>query len=761
MRSSEAGIDQGGDLDVAGLVQAVRRRRLAILLPTLLAFAAAVWGVNWVTPRYTADTRILLESRDGYFTRPGGALAGDRADALDDQHVQSQVLLITSRDLVRGVVDRLGLDGTEFDPAAQEPGSIARVLSLVFGAMKPADIREDRVDRFLDRVTVYAAARSRVITIEVSAQDPELAARAANALADAYVEALGGAKQDTVRVAGSWLQNTIEPLRQKLLEAEAKVEEYRARTGLLVGSNNSTIQQLQLAEISAQLSTARTAEADSRAKAELLKEAIRAGRSLEISEVANNDLVRRLLSERATVRGQIALESRTLLSGHPRMKELNAQLAEIEQQIRQAAEKAVRALENDSKVAGSRVQTLTAAMNDRKRDSAQANEDDVQLRALEREAKSQREQLEAYMTRYREAVAREGNDAIPADARIISRAIAPVTPTFPKKLPVVLVATLATFLLSLALVVTRQLMTIGAPAPATATVPLGRTETLASASTELKPEPAFVALAPPQAHAAHAPREGQPTGAPSQPDPDAKARLEPGRAEAQGLHERQTPPERQTLPERQISPDASTVVPAHRMAAVTARQPAIPASRAAEPQVAAVTLAGLAETVAGTPSAPGQGVLALCLSDGVLDVALPLARLLARRLRVVLVDAQSQGEAARPGFAEAVAGSASFFEIIQRDGGSRLHCVAPGSPAAQEASKGQIGADILDALRHAYDVVILALSPERMSDEVAGLVDIVLCAGAASDLTYAYIQELGQTPAICVGTPAALTQAVA
>jgi polysaccharide biosynthesis transport protein len=741
MRSSEAGIDQGGDLDVAGLVQAVRRRRLAIVLPTLLALAAAIWGVNWVTPRYTADARILLESRDGYFTRPGGVLAGDRVDALDDQHVQSQVLLITSRDLVRGVVDRLGLEGTEFDPVAQEPGSIARVLSLVFGSMKPADIREDRVDRFLDRVTVYAAARSRVITIEVSAQDPELAARAANALADAYVEALGGAKQDTARVAGSWLQNTIEPLRQKLIEAEAKVEEYRARTGLLVGSNNATIQQLQLAEISAQLSTARTAEADSRAKAELLKEAIRAGRSLEISEVANNELVRRLLSERATVRGQIALESRTLLSGHPRMKELNAQLAEIEQQIRQAAEKAVRALENDSKVAGSRVQTLTAAMNDRKRDSAQANEDDVQLRALEREAKSQREQLEAYMTRYREAVAREGNDAIPADARIISRAIAPVTPTFPKKLPIVLVATLTTFLLSLALVVTRQLMTFSAPAPG-AVIPLGRAQAPANPRSEPKPEPFAAAAAQALADAVPTPSAALQAGAPIGPAPGPRTPLDPALAGAP-------------------APDAQAAILAQRMAAVTARQATVAAGPAPKPLVTAVTLAGLAETVAGTPSAPGQGVLALCLSDGVLDVALPLARLLARRLRVVLVDAQSPGDAARPGFAEAVAGSASFFEVIQRDGGSRLHCIAPGSPAAQEASKGRIGADILDALRHAYDVVILALSPERIGDEVASLADIALCAGATSDLTYAYFQERGQPPAICIGAPAVLTQAVA
>ena len=39
--------------------------------------------------------------------------------------------------------------------------------------------------------------------------------------------------------------------------------------------------------------------------------------------------------------------------------------------------------------------------------AATANESEVQLRALEREARAEREQLESYLTRYREAVTRE------------------------------------------------------------------------------------------------------------------------------------------------------------------------------------------------------------------------------------------------------------------------------------------------------------------------------------------------------------------
>ncbi len=46
----------------------------------------------------------------------------------------------------------------------------------------------------------------------------------------------------------------------------------------------------------------------------------------------------------------------------------------------------------------------------------------MQLRALEREAKTERELLESYLAKYREASARDNINAAPPEARIISRA---------------------------------------------------------------------------------------------------------------------------------------------------------------------------------------------------------------------------------------------------------------------------------------------------------------------------------------------------
>src|SRR5262249_9054840 len=84
-------------------------------------------------------------------------------------------------------------------------------------------------------------------------------------------------------------------------------------------------------------------------------------------------------------------------------------------------------------------------------------EQDVQLRALEREAKAQRDLLESYLAKYREANAREQLDIVPAEARIISRAVVSNTPAFPKKMPIVLIASIATLLLSTAFVTTADL----------------------------------------------------------------------------------------------------------------------------------------------------------------------------------------------------------------------------------------------------------------------------------------------------------------
>jgi len=311
---------------------------------------------------------------------------------------------------------------------------------------------------YYDRLSAFQVEKSRVIAIEFESQDPELAAQVANSVAEVYLVMQQAAKQDQTRAAGTWLSGEIERLRTPLAESEAKVEQYRAKTNLFIGNNNTTLSNQQLGDFNSQLASARAQKSDSEAKAKLIRDALKAGTPVEFSDIVNSELMRRLSEHRVTLRAQLAEQSSTLLDLHPRIKELKAQIADLERQMRTEADRLARSLENDARLATARVESLGASLDQLKRQAATINEQDVQLRALEREAKSQRDLLESYLAKYREATARDSIGAASPDARIISTASVSNTPSWPKKLPTVLIAMLVMLALSVGFITSGQLL---------------------------------------------------------------------------------------------------------------------------------------------------------------------------------------------------------------------------------------------------------------------------------------------------------------
>lgn len=645
-------------LDLAALWSAIKARKSWIIGPTLGALILSTVAVNLITPRYTSEARILLENRDSFYTRPGQG--GDsNSQQFDSEGVQSQVQVIMSRDLAREAIKRIGLVGNpEFDSGAGSLGFLRRVGVLVGLGAHPADRSpEERVlDKFYDRLLVFPVARSRIVSIEFTSEDPALAAKAANTIAAVYLEMQEAAKADTARSASSWLSNTIDPLRRKLADSEAKVEEFRTRHGLLAGPNNTTITSQQLGELSSQLSTARNQQNETEARARVIRDAIRQGRTFEIPDVANNELVRRLIEQRVNLRAQLALESRTLLAEHPRIKELNAQLADLEGQLRAAAERTVRTLENEARVTAKRVESLQAALEGQKRDVSQANDSEVQLRALEREARTQREQLEQYMLRYREALARESDSAQPADGRIISRAIEPTKPSFPKKIPTILVSTLAAFLISLALIVSRELLN-GAGGPS------------AGSSTPRRRPPGWVG-----GGGAGGTAEGPSILGATGPRAEDKPSVDERRNRVAGL-----------------------LTHAGRIGQVK-----LDLGDTDE------CVARIAEHV--EEARPGWAPLVVAV-DGAASgevSSLAVAQRLSERCRCVIVDLGSDAGRDEPGFSELLSGDAAFSDVIMREPNARLHRIGCGRAGrAAVLAAPDLVELALDALCETYDWVVV------------------------------------------------------
>ena len=241
----------GRELDLAGLGRAIASRRWWIIVPALLCFVGAVAFVSLVQPRYTAESKVLVENGESFFTRP------DRSDQLsttlpDDETVQSQIQLIQSRDIARAAIRRLDLRGNvEFDPLARGINVVSRLLILLGLERDPTSVSpEDRMlTAYYERLTVYSVPKSRVIAIEFSATDPDLAARASNTIADLFIQAQSAAKRDSASRAAASLAALVTDLRSRVSDAEAKADAYRTQSGLLQGSNNANISTQQLGDL--------------------------------------------------------------------------------------------------------------------------------------------------------------------------------------------------------------------------------------------------------------------------------------------------------------------------------------------------------------------------------------------------------------------------------------------------------------------------------------------------------------------------------
>src|SRR3569623_1712754 len=231
-----------GDPDLQGLGRLLWQRKTLILGITLCCAGAAFVIVTAITPRYRSESRLLLESRENVFLRAAADTQVDRSP-LDEQAVTSQTQVVSSRDVAREVIKKEGLaDKAEFDPSAGGLSPLRAILGAFGIGRSPTEMtKEERtLEAYYDRLNVSAIDKSRVITVDFSSANPGLAARVANSIAETYLQMQAVAKQSQTRAAGDWLAGEIEKMRKRVADAEAKVEEYRSRTNLFVGANNTS-----------------------------------------------------------------------------------------------------------------------------------------------------------------------------------------------------------------------------------------------------------------------------------------------------------------------------------------------------------------------------------------------------------------------------------------------------------------------------------------------------------------------------------------
>jgi uncharacterized protein involved in exopolysaccharide biosynthesis len=636
------------EVDVRALFASLWRHLPQLIVFILIVAVATFVGVGHIAPKYKSEATILIAEGESDLTRTGQSQTD--ATALDQQAVTSQVQLIRSRDLAEAVAAKLNLaERPEFDPNA-EPGLLARLMIRLGLARDPAvTTTGDRIlTRYYSALSVFAVDNSRVINVDFTSTDPELAAAAANAIAEEYLTRESAAKRASTASAATWLSGQVDELRQKVQAAEQRVEDFRTKNDLFdtTGTDGTTgtgtvttLSQQQLSDISTELSRVRADRAAAEAKAAQIRAGISSNSIPNLTDVLSSPIIQNLVTQEVALRSQIAQLSATLLPNHPKMQELNAELADLDRQIAGEAQRVLASLETDAKTAAGRETELDRTLDSLKQQASVANDAGVEMRALQREAAADRDLLNTYLARYREAAAREQGDA-PPDARIVSRAAVAGTPDFPKKTPMTLAATFAALVLGGAFLLLRELAS-GRPMRR---VPMG----------------------------GRAAAGAMPAGASARWEDDRAVRRMMPTAAA-------TPP----MPDR-VEETLQDI--AHQIVAAELKRVLVTLAEGSDTDGRPLGAVALARTLARRDS---RVVLIDFRGDG--------------------ADAQSMGEGGNlPGFADLLEGDASFAQVIFRDRKSRVHFIPAGRRALMPRLMDTDHLEtILAALTLTYDYVLI------------------------------------------------------
>ena len=455
MRPTPASAD---DIDATTLT-----RRVLASLPRLLVLAAIVGaatfgGLSMVAPRYQSEAQLTIEAKvtSNPFADPkqSGSPSEATANRMDREAINTHLRALQSPALAAEIVRRLELgQRAEFNPRLGPVDQFGAIMRQVgFDGIRPGQTDQDRVvETYFQNLAVFAARESRFISIRFTSIDPALAADVPNAIVEAYRAELASRQVEETRDVQDALGPKLAALSREVTAAEVAVEEFRGKVDSFnAGGQRQSLNEQQLGELTNELSKAQAARSESEARATSGREMLRSGSAEALPDVQKSPLIQALVQQRVRVDRQIAELSATLLPGHPRMRQLNAELAGLKRQVDAEVAKVVDSLAKEARVTAEREAAIRRRLAEVKTTVVKSGPDEAKLKALTAEAKSKRDELERLQAQFNANKSRVESKAVPVEVRVVSPAIASSVAVFPKAGALSALAALATFVLGLA-----------------------------------------------------------------------------------------------------------------------------------------------------------------------------------------------------------------------------------------------------------------------------------------------------------------------
>jgi chain length determinant protein EpsF len=376
-------------------------RRWVFLLIFALAGGAGMTYVLLQPKQYVAQVSLLVD------VKPDPILGVMMPGMAQPAFMATQVEMIRSERVASRVVKMLGVDRS--DTAVQQ-------WREETGAKMPIEVYFAEI--LLNGLSVEASRGTNFITVSYTAQDPKFAAAAANAFARAFLDVSIDLRVEPARQYAGWFDEQSKVLRTNLEQAQTRLSKYQQEKGITDERLEQETARLNM--LMGQMLAAQTEQADTRSR-------LQTSGGEYSPDVQNSAAVQSLKTQLATAQTRLSEISSIVGGNHPQRLALEAQIAELRQQLASEMRRVSGGTAAASRASARKLGELQALVEEQKNRvlSMRSSRDDIQV--LVRDVENAQRAYEGARQRLSQLQLESQTDQ--ANVRVMSPATEPADPS--------------------------------------------------------------------------------------------------------------------------------------------------------------------------------------------------------------------------------------------------------------------------------------------------------------------------------------------
>jgi polysaccharide biosynthesis transport protein len=316
-----------------------------------------------------------------------------------DQYIETQTKLLKSPPVVQKTAQILG---------PKVPGAIATNQGIVgtvrawVGSPAAATTAEGEavVLNMLEDAKIKVDGTSDLISLTVLGPEPQLTSDTANTLTEQFIEQAQDARGYSAGNTNKFLESQMADARKKLQDAENDLQEYARKTGIVIpNESQESVAADKLRQIQSDLAKAEADEADTKSQVETSRNAP----AESMPQVLDDPTLRDNRARLADLRRQRADLSVTLTPANYKIQQLDAAIADLEQQSARQRNNIIRRLGVQNSETSRRKALLAAAYQTQLGVVSDQSSKEVRYNILRKEVDANREIYQSMLQRVKQA----------------------------------------------------------------------------------------------------------------------------------------------------------------------------------------------------------------------------------------------------------------------------------------------------------------------------------------------------------------------